>query len=147
MHRWSPPSVRSLTAGGAHEHFSTPESRLSLNLERTVKVDELYASIEANRPGRDDVVYLERRGDEYDWHIVPTKPTKGVTDASIHPTRTDKPEPDAWMSFTWLFPEAWPLDPERLRAFFDDLLAELESMAAGADRCRWPVDEPWPHFH
>jgi hypothetical protein len=31
--------------------------------------------------------------------------------------------------------------------FFDDLLAELESMAGAADRCRWPVDEPWPHQH
>jgi len=104
-----------------------------------VKVDELYASIEANRPGRDDVAYLERRGDEYDWRIVPV----GGTDAWTHPTRTDQPEPDAWMSFS----AAWPPDPDRLRAFFDDLLAELESMVAGADRCRWPVDEPWPHFH
>jgi hypothetical protein len=44
---------------------------------------------------------------------------------------------------------AWHLDePERLRAFFDDLLAELESMADTADRCRWPIDEPWPdHAH
>jgi hypothetical protein len=105
-----------------------------------VKVDELYASIEANRPGRDDVMYFERRGDEYDWRIVPTD---GVTDASIHPSHSDQPEPDAWMSFS----ATWPADPDRLRAFFDDLLAELESMAAGADRCRWPVDEPWPHFH
>jgi hypothetical protein len=45
------------------------------------------------------------------------------------------------------FSVAWPVEADRLRPFFDDLLAELESMAAGADRCRWPVDEPWPHFH
>jgi hypothetical protein len=45
------------------------------------------------------------------------------------------------------FCAAWPDDPERLRAFFDDLLAELESMVAPADRCRWPADQPWPHFH
>jgi hypothetical protein len=101
-----------------------------------VKVDELYASIEANCPGRDDVVYLERRGDEYDWWIVPP-------DGAAQSVRGDHPDPDAWMSFS----AAWPVEPGRLRTFFDDLLAELESMAAGADRCRWPVDEPWPHFH
>jgi hypothetical protein len=107
-----------------------------LNLERIVKVDELFASIEANRPGRDDVVYLERRGDEFDWWIVPA-------DGATQPIRRDQRDPDVWMSFS----AAWPVEPERFRPFFDDLLAELESMAAAADRCRWPVDEPWPHFH
>ena len=101
-----------------------------------MKVDELYASIEANRPGRDDVVYLERRGDEYDWWIV-------ASGDAPQPVRTDHADPEVWMSFS----ATWPAEPERLRSFFDDLLAELESMAAGADRCRWPVDEPWPHFH
>jgi hypothetical protein len=101
-----------------------------------VNVDELYASIEANCPGRDDVVYLERRGDEYDWWIVPP-------DGATQSVRRDHPDPDVWMSFS----VTWPAEPQRLRSFFDDLLAELESMAAGADRCRWPVDEPWPHFH
>jgi hypothetical protein len=33
--------------------------------------DELFASIVAARPGRDDIVYLQRRGDEYDWRIAP----------------------------------------------------------------------------
>jgi len=104
-----------------------------------VKVDELFASfealIEANRPGRDDVVYLERRGDEYGWRIVPLA---GAADV----TAPDQSAPDAWMSFS----ASWPRDPERLRTFFDDLLAELESMTAHADRCRWPVEEPWPHW-
>lgn len=99
-----------------------------------MKRDQLFASIEATRPGRDDIVYLERCGDEYEWRIVPagaevTSPTD---------------EPDVWMSFSALWP--WD-DPEQLRAFFDDLLAELESMAAHTDRCRWPIDEPWPHTH
>jgi hypothetical protein len=108
-----------------------------LNLTgRTVKVDELFASIEANRPGRDDVVYLERRGDQYDWRIVPP-------DGAITPIAEAGPEPDAWMSFS----VPWPSDRRRLRALFDDLLAELESMVARTDRCRWPVDEPWPHWH
>jgi hypothetical protein len=111
--------------------------RVILNLTgRIVNVDELYASIEANRPGRDDVVYLQRHGDEYDWWIVPP-------DGTTRPVRMHRPDPDAWMSFS----AAWPAEPERLRLFFEDLLAELESMAAGPDRCRWPVDEPWPHSH
>ncbi|BBY07795.1 hypothetical protein [Mycobacterium noviomagense] len=103
-----------------------------------MKRDELFASIEAARPGRDNVVYLERRADEYDWCIVPF----GSETADLRPSA--KPEPDAWMSFS----AAWPLDDRgQLQAFFDDLLAELESMASHTDRCRWPVDEPWPHFH
>ncbi|MDT5255155.1 MAG: putative dimethyl sulfoxide reductase chaperone [Mycobacterium sp.] len=108
-----------------------------LNLTgRSVKVDELFASIEANRPGRDDVVYLERRGDDYAWRIVPPG-------GAITPITEAGPEPDAWMSFS----VSWPSDPHRLRALFDDLLAELESMVDRTDRCRWPVDEPWPHSH
>jgi hypothetical protein len=97
---------------------------------------DLLASIVAAGPGSDDVVYLERRGDAYAWHTVP------VTEQ-----RWDLPDedrPDVWMYFQG----AWPLnDPARLRPFLDDLLDELESMAGGADRCRWPLDEPWPHAH
>jgi hypothetical protein len=106
-----------------------------------VNVKELYASfealIEANRPGRDDVVYLERRGNEYDWWIV--RAGEVITESQ----KPDRREPDAWMSFS----ADWPADPKRLRAFFADLLGELESMATRADRCRWPIEEPWPHSH
>jgi hypothetical protein len=95
--------------------------------------DELFASIVAAGPGRDDLVYLERSGDAYDWHMVTAAQMPSATTGA-----------DVWMSFS----ATWPLDqPARLRAFFDDLLAELESMANTADRCRWPVDEPWPHHH
>ena len=96
--------------------------------------DELFASIVAAGPDRGDVVYLERRGDSYNWRMVTDVETPSAAAA-----------PDVWMSFS----AAWPLDePARLRAFFDDLLAELESMADNADRCRWPVDDPWPdHAH
>jgi hypothetical protein len=96
--------------------------------------DELFASIVAAGPDRGDVVYLERRGDSYNWRML--------TDAEIPSAAA---APDVWMSFS----AAWPLDePARLRAFFDDMLAELESMADNADRCRWPVDDPWPdHSH
>jgi hypothetical protein len=131
-----------LSVNGFHPMDRRRPGRLSLTHGAQVKRDELFASIEAlteaKRPGRDDVVYLERCGDEYDWRIVPTDGP--LTDGQ----GSRKPEPDAWMSFS----ADWPLDDsERLRAFFDDLLAELESMAAPADRCRWPVDQPWPHFH
>jgi hypothetical protein len=103
-----------------------------------MKRHELFASIEAARPGRDDVVYLERRGDEYQWRIVAAG--NGITD--LKPSATA--EPDVWMSLSTV----WPVDdPEKLQAFLDDLLAELESMAAHTDRCRWPLDEPWPHTH
>jgi hypothetical protein len=103
---------------------------------REMNREELFASIVAACPGRDDLVYLQRSGDAYDWRIVPVDggpaPSAAATD------------PDVWMSFS----AAWPNEePARMRAFFDDLLAELESMTDPADRCRWPLDEPWPHFH
>ena len=98
--------------------------------------DELFASIVAARPGRDDLVYVERQGEQYQWRMVPDG--NAIFDMPV------SGEPDVWMSFS----AAWPVeDPARMRAFFDDLLAELESMADTADRCRWPIDEPWPHFH
>jgi hypothetical protein len=100
--------------------------------------EELFTSIVAARPGRDDIVYLERRGNDYDWQMVP------VGDVEVDAPPSAGPDPDVWMSFS----AAWPVDdPERLRAFFDDMLAELESMADKTDRCRWPIDEPWPHSH
>ena len=96
--------------------------------------DELFASIVAACPDRDDTVYLERRGEDYDWRIVPVG----------EPVGPSPRDPNVWMSLA----AAWPVDdPKRMRAFFDDLLAELESMADTADRCRWPIDEPWPHIH
>jgi hypothetical protein len=98
--------------------------------------DQLFASIVAARPDRDDTVYLERRGQDYAWRIVPAD--------GMAVTATAPAAPDVWMSFS----VDWPVDDQdRMRAFFDDLLAELESMADPADRCRWPIDEPWPHFH
>ena len=103
--------------------------------------DELFTSIVAARPGRDDIVYLERRGDEYDWQMVPVG---SMGDAAVDASPPADRSPDVWMSFS----ATWPVgDPERLRAFFDDMIAELESMAGKTDRCRWPIDEPWPHSH
>jgi hypothetical protein len=96
--------------------------------------EELFASIVAARPDREDTVYLERRGDSYSWRIV-------ALDAVV--TETPSDSPDVWMCFS----ATWPQDPARLCAFFDDLMAELESMADHVDRCRWPLDDPWPHRH
>jgi len=96
---------------------------------------ELQEAIVAARPETGELIYIERRGDEYRW--TRTNPGESV----------DSPEggfPDAWMYYSG----RWPLDePAELPAFFDDLLAELESMTGGADRCRWSLDDPWPHSH
>jgi hypothetical protein len=99
--------------------------------------EELFASIVAARPDREDTVYLERRGDCYSWRIVSPDTVVAVV------TETPSDNPDAWMCFS----ATWPKDPTRLRVFFDDLLAELESMADHVDRCRWPLNDPWPHSH
>lgn len=97
---------------------------------------ELFGSIVAAGPDQDDIVYIERRGDDYAWRLVPA--------GAGFPEPPDGPGPDVWMYYSG----AWPLnEPARLPEFFDDLLAELESMAGGSDRCRWPLDEPWPHGH
>ena len=53
--------------------------------------------------------------------------------------------PDAWV-----FSAApWPVeaDVEAQRAFFDDLLAEIETMVDGPDRCRWDFDDPYNRRH
>ena len=99
--------------------------------------EELFASIAAERPDREDTVYLERRGDSYSWRIASPDTVVDVI------TETPSHDPDVWMCFS----AAWPEDPARLRTFFDDLLAELESMADHVDRCRWPLNDPWPHSH
>ncbi len=40
--------------------------------------EELFDSIVAARPDREDTVYLERRGDSYNWRIVPAQnPRRG----------------------------------------------------------------------
>lgn len=101
--------------------------------------DELFTSLVAARPGQDDTVYLERRGERYAWKLIPPG------ESAMPQLDQDGGSPDVWMFLT---NAKWPLDdPVRLRAFYADLMDELESMAGGADRCRWPLDEPWPHTH
>jgi hypothetical protein len=91
-------------------------------------VAELVCSIPWFAPG--DVVYVERRGDDFSWRAV---------EGELGPTTDELP--DAWLFHMGPWPTV-----DRAAAFVDDLLAELESMTGG-DRCRWPLDQPWPHSH
>ena len=99
--------------------------------------EELFASIVAACRDREETVYLERRGDCYNWRIASPQAVVAVV------TEAPADAPDVWICFS----ASWPVDPSRARAFFDDLLAELESMADRTDRCRWPLNDPWPHSH
>ena len=53
--------------------------------------------------------------------------------------------PDAWMFSTIPWPRG--SDEKTQRAFFDDLVAEVETMADGVDRCRWEFDDPYGYRH
>ncbi|MQA13522.1 MAG: hypothetical protein GEV09_04930 [Pseudonocardiaceae bacterium] len=90
----------------------------------------------AERPEPGELVYVERRGDSYTWCRA------GVGTVVTGPDAGD-PLPDAWVYYGG----RWPDEPDRMPAFFDDLLAEMEAAAGGEDRCRWSLDDPWPHGH
>ena len=98
---------------------------------------QLLAAIVDARPGPADVVYIERRGDEYGCRVSgPGEDLLGGNAAGGFP--------DVWIYWSG----EWPAqDGERQRAVFDDLLEEMESMAGGSDRCRWSLDDPWPRRH
>ncbi len=84
------------------------------------------------KPG--DLVYVERRGDAYRWERADGGDPLGH---SAHA--------DAWIFYSWQRPAG---DADEGRAMLDDLLAEMESMTGCVgDRCRWPLDEPWPLQH
>ena len=84
--------------------------------------DSLFDAIAAARPAPGEVIHVERRGDRYAWRRG--GPSPGDLDGQL---------PDAWIWYSG----TWPLDdPAALSAMFVDLLAELESMTGGADRCR-----------
>ncbi len=98
-----------------------------------MKWDELQADILKAPPEPGEMVYLERRGEDYTW-----RRTDGAVD-------TVDTLPDAWIYYSGNWPAE---DTEKQAAFFADMQAELESMTgAGADRCRWDADDPWPHWH
>lgn len=95
---------------------------------------EFFAELAKSPPDPDDIVYVERRGADYNWQLMGA--------GAIAPTSSVGA--DVWMYFSGKWPKD---DPEATSAFCEDMLAEMESMAGGADRCRWPLDEPWPHTH
>jgi hypothetical protein len=91
--------------------------------------EQLSTELRTAAPVTGELIYLERCGDDYRW-------ARG----EVQSTPSDLP--DAWMYFTG----EWPIgEDDRWKAFFDDLIAELDSMAARGDRCRWSLDDPWPH--
>jgi len=96
------------------------------DLTREALSDALLAA----RPQSGDMVYVERRGEAYRWGTGPSG---------------DGGKPaEAWIYYTG----DWPVgDPGRWQAFFTDLLAEMDSMVGGPDRCRWALDDPWPDHH
>lgn len=104
----------------------------------TLTREEFSSALLAAHPGPDDLVYIERRGEDYAWSHT-------ESGADMLTARSgDRAFPDVWMYYTG----KWPCeDTERWSAFFEDLLAEMESMAGGVDRCRWSLDDPWPHLH
>lgn len=97
--------------------------------------DELFDALVAARPADGDLVYVERRGAEYGLAV--SAPEDGLPAPSGG-------FPEAWVYWT----ARWPADDvERQQATFEDLLAEMDSMAGGSDRCRWDPADPWPHGH
>jgi hypothetical protein len=102
-----------------------------------VTEEEVFLAIVAARPGPDEVLFVGRSGQEYSWRAVAAgQPMTAEVDGVFL---------DAWM-FSAI---AWPCDADdaRQRAFFQDLVAEMETMAAGADRCRWEFDDPYGFRH
>ena len=96
----------------------------------------LSAIIDA-RPGPGDIVYVERRGEEYGCRV--SGPEEDLQIGG--PTGEF---PDVWVYWSG----EWPAeDSDRQQAVFKDLLEEMESMVGGSDRCRWSFDDPWPHLH
>ncbi|MEU7140259.1 hypothetical protein ABZ942_12480 [Nocardia sp. NPDC046473] len=92
--------------------------------------EQLLDAILTADPQPGDLVYVERRGHSYGWHGGGECPPGAA---------------DTWIYYCWQHTVG---DRETAREMLDDLLAEMESMiGSGADRCRWPLDEPWPRTH
>jgi len=97
---------------------------------------DLLGAILAAPPAAGELLYIARLGNGYTCRRIPA----GATLAP--PANAD--EAEAWIYYGGPLPVD---DPSRCAAVLDDLLAELESMTGGIDRCRWPLDQPWPHGH
>jgi hypothetical protein len=99
----------------------------------------LLAELAAAEPGPEGVLYLERLGEDYRWRFE----AAGSMQVAVSQQPGDR-APDAWMFYSGPWPGGGPAGLPR---FVEDLLAELESMCGGADRCRWPLDQPYPMRH
>ena len=98
--------------------------------------EDLLDAILDSPPSAGDLLYLGRRGEQYRYAAI-------RAGSLLSAARIDE-EPEAWIYYGG----TWPVeDRARCAVILDDLLAELESMTGGIDRCRWPLDEPWPHGH
>lgn len=97
---------------------------------------ELLAAIAEARPGPADVVYVERRGEQYSCRVT------GPGEELVLGGGGDG-FPEVWIYWSG----DWPDEPDRQQELFDDLLAEMETMVTGGDRCRWSPEEPWPRAH
>jgi hypothetical protein len=94
--------------------------------------ERLKTAIIDARPGPADVVYVERRGEEYNCRV--TGPEEDLVLGG------GGEFPDVWIYWSG----EWPADDSnRQQAVFADLLEEMESMAGGSDRCRWSLDDPY----
>lgn len=99
--------------------------------------EEVFDAIVAAEPGPDEILFVGRLGKEYSWRSVPPgEPMMAGVEGELL---------DAWMFST----VAWPsgTEVEEQRNFFDDWVAEMETMADGADRCRWEFDDPYGYRH
>lgn len=99
--------------------------------------DEVFHAIVSARPGPEEILFIGRTGKDYSWRAIPPgQPMSAEVDGVFL---------DAWMFSTI----AWPreVDEHGQRAYFDDLVAEMETMADGADRCRWELDDPYGYRH
>lgn len=99
--------------------------------------EEVFDAIVATKPGPDEILFVGRSGKDYSWRVVP-------------PGQPMAAEVDGVFLDAWMFSNvAWPIseDEDRQRAFFDDLVAEMETMDAGPDRCRWEFDDPYGYRH
>ena len=98
----------------------------------------LLAAIIDARPGPADVVYVERRGEDY------SLPGDAARRRICSSAGWAAEFPDVWIYWSG----EWPADDaDRQQAIFKDLLEEMESMGGGAaDRCRWSLDDPWAAF-
>jgi hypothetical protein len=98
----------------------------------------LMAELASAEIGAEEIVYIDRSGEDYRWRSL----EPGAV--SVPSARPDGTEPDAWIFYSGRWPSRGPGERD---AFLDDLLAEMDSMTGGADRCRWPLDQPYQHWH